>query len=443
MTEKQRDHPGDALLVPMGDAVVKVLDLAYRARRPLLLEGTTGIGKSQIVSEFARSRGLDLIILDLSLLEPPDLIGLPVVRDGLTHYAAPAELPRSGRGILMLEELNRAEIPVMQPALQLLSARQLHSYSLPEGWNCVAAINPENSDYQVHRLDPALRSRFLQLSVYPERESWLPWARRGLVHPLVIKLVESHPDAFDDASPRSWTYASDLLNTLRPEEMRDKELVRIALRGYLPAPWAIVAANALAIWPDFPGFDWPSFLQPDGPQKLRSVVDQLDGGNRPDAIATLASKIQRELRRGSGLESSSLAFLEQLLSPLPGDFREQCLEAAVQSPAARVLFRETWKMSPEDFTRGYREDSPLREAVLEDRGKFQFSRLSLAVSAVLQWLEEEKAKGRITPTLQDSNPPPLQLSGELKAALHRFAGDVSPLAEKLLAWLQARDSKEP
>ena len=45
----------------------------------------------------------------LSLLEPPDLVGLPIIEEGRTRYALPRFLPRVGQGILMLEELNRAE----------------------------------------------------------------------------------------------------------------------------------------------------------------------------------------------------------------------------------------------------------------------------------------------------------------------------------------------
>ena len=37
----------------------------------------------------------------------------------------------------------------MQPALQLLSARKLHAYELPPDWICIAAINPEQDEYQV------------------------------------------------------------------------------------------------------------------------------------------------------------------------------------------------------------------------------------------------------------------------------------------------------
>src|SRR5579859_6736579 len=92
--------PALQLSVPIGPRVIEVLDMAYRARRPLLLEGSTGIGKSQIVTEFARGRGLDVVVLDLSLLEPPDLVGLPVMENGRTRYASPAELPGQGCGVL-------------------------------------------------------------------------------------------------------------------------------------------------------------------------------------------------------------------------------------------------------------------------------------------------------------------------------------------------------
>ena len=125
------EAPSSAL--PLGPRVEAILEVAYRSRRPVLLEGATGIGKSELVAHVARKLGISHIVLDLSLLEPPDLVGLPVIEDGRTRYAVPRFLPRDGAGILMLEELNRAERYIQQPALQLLTARALHEYVLPDG----------------------------------------------------------------------------------------------------------------------------------------------------------------------------------------------------------------------------------------------------------------------------------------------------------------------
>lgn len=223
--------------VPIGERAAAVLALAYRGNRSVLLEGPTGIGKSELVHQVARALGVGFAVLDLSLLEPPDLVGLPVIVDGRTAYATPSSLPVAGRGILLLEELNRADRSVQQPALQLLTARRLHEYELPAGWVPFAAVNPEDGEYQVTPLDPALRSRFLVLKVRADVRSWRAWAANAGVHPVVRKLAASHDDLFDLVPPRTWTYASDTLHALTAADRENSVLFHDALGGYLPPVW--------------------------------------------------------------------------------------------------------------------------------------------------------------------------------------------------------------
>jgi hypothetical protein len=332
-------EPSPPPSVPIGDRVVALLEIAYRARRPLLLEGPTGIGKSQIVAQFAARIGIQCKVLDLSLMEPPDLIGLPQLRDGRTHYAYPAELPIDGRGVLMLEELNRAEIPVMQPALQLLSARRLHEYELPAGWMCVAAINPEQDEYQVNRLDPALRSRFLQVPVHADRDEWLRWARSHNLHPVVLSLIAENPTVFESTAPRSWSYLAELLQALSVEEQRRRELVLTLARGYLSTPWATAVAEAFAGLPETPRLDCEALFGEQGERYFAQLISELMSKGRSDAVTLLAWEVGQLVggadQRGApwigGLRPDRLA---RLLAPLPGDLRVQCLaqfsrEAAV------------------------------------------------------------------------------------------------------------------
>ena len=111
--------------------VPDVLRVAYEADLPVLLEGPHGIGKSTIFEAVAGEMGIEVRVLDLSLMEPVDLLGIPHLADGQTVYAAPARLPRAGKGLLLLEELNRAAPQTRAPALELLTRRELHDYSLP------------------------------------------------------------------------------------------------------------------------------------------------------------------------------------------------------------------------------------------------------------------------------------------------------------------------
>ena len=415
-----------ALAVPVGPRVSSLLEVAYRARRPVLLEGPTGIGKSQIVSQFARAAGISVIVLDLSLLEPPDLIGLPIIEGGRTRYASPSELPTTGRGIVMLEELNRAEIPVMQPALQLLSARRLHSYELPPGWTCVAAINPEDGEYQVNRLDPALRSRFLQLGVCADRPTWLAWAERANVHPIVQRVVREHVDAFDGASPRSWTYASDVLHALTSDERADTELVQVALRGYLPTAWALVLTDALAGAPPSPTLDLDALFDEGGAARLRDRVAQLERERQIDAVAMLSAHLRNalggtELTHRAREGSVTLASLEALLAALPGDFRQQCLTTAVQGDAAEILLAQLG-VDAGELSASY-ASSPLRADVRAWREEMALHRVRLIVECARRWIQRQ------------TDPSAVPASS---ASFHARVEDAGVLADDLASALRAR-----
>ena len=332
--------------IPIGDRLVHLLEVAYRARRNVLLEGVTGIGKSDVVEQFAAKVGINVTVLDLSLFEPPDLIGLPIIKGDRSHYAAPAILPIEGNGVLMLEELNRAEIPVMQPALQLLSARRLHNYILPEGWFCIASINPDDGDYQVYDLDPALRSRFLQVSVHADREAWLSWADQAHIHPIIQQTVQQHYDALIHAPPRSWAYASELLQVLKPHECRNEMLLESLLKGYLPPAWALVVTRAIMEAPESLPIDLDFLLDPQAVPRLTEMIQtQLCEGGRTDIVHAAANRLcwlygSGKFRDSVKNKEVHLENMEKLASIFPGDVRDQCLDVLAKSPAAEDLLRD-------------------------------------------------------------------------------------------------------
>ncbi|MBX7193931.1 MAG: MoxR family ATPase [Sandaracinaceae bacterium] len=415
------DHEGAPLSVAIGPRVLEVLDVAYRARRAVLLEGPTGIGKSQIVAQFAARRGIEARVLDLSLLEPPDLVGLPVLEGGRTRYACPAELPTEGRGVLLLEELNRAEIPVMQPALQLLSARRLHGYELPPGWMCLAAINPEEDDYQVHTLDPALRARFLVLRVHADRDSWLAWAVGALVHPAVVSIVRDHDDAFDGAPPRSWAYASDVLHALEGDELHDESLLRILTRGFLPAAWSDVLSRAVSRGADTFGIDVAAFLEPGGGGELAARVRELELAGRADVVAAIAVRMARLLaspdllvRAAAG--TLTFATLEADLACFPGDLRVQCLRAAASSSAApRLLEGLGHELDPSSYA-----GSTLSAEVRAWRARGELARVALVVRAATSWLDEPVASEERS-----------ERAARGRAMIEALVRDAGPLADEL------------
>lgn len=378
------------LAIPIGPRLEAVLEVAYRARRAVLLEGPTGIGKSEIVRRVAERLGIATVVLDLSLLEPPDLVGLPVIADGRTTYAVPRILPEGGAGILMLEELNRAERYIQQPALQLLTARRLHEYTLPEGWVCFAAVNPETADYQVTPLDRALRARFMNLSVRAHRVAWLGWAQGSAVHPAIIALAQSHERILDEVPPRTWTYASQILDALTPSEIADGALLRDALGGYLPGAWVELLASSRDRWSSRLPFDVRALLtEYRAASPLALEIKGYRERGQTDRLDELATRLARLLEGPEAgvlvaQKQLSLAAFEALLADLPGDQRERLQDALGHNPMATPLVDVT----PAELLQNYAGSAAEKKMLAWKSDPLKQHRAGLAVTALRAHLEQ-------------------------------------------------------
>ena len=378
------------LSVPVGPRLERVLTVAYRASRAVLLEGPTGVGKSEIVRRVAEALGIETIVLDLSLLEPPDLVGLPVVRDGRTEYALPHVLPKGGAGILLLEELNRAERYIQQPALQLLSARRLHEYVLPDGWVCVATVNPQTAEYHVTALDKALRARFLQVSVRADRASWLAWAQTRDLHPGVVGLVQAHERSLDDVPPRTWTYVSDLLKAFTPAELEDGVLLRDTVGGYLPPAWVETLLGAKSGWGARVAFDVRELLATYAPgSPLAKQITAFREQGQTDRIDEIVHRLAPLLAGPeAGVLASqqllTLASFESLLADLPGDQREKLQEAIGGNPTAAVLI----DIDPTDLLGSYGGSAAEKKIAAWRSDSNKRHRVTLAVTALRAFLTQ-------------------------------------------------------
>lgn len=415
--------------LPLGPRVEAILEVGYRARRAVLLEGPTGIGKSELVGQVARKLGVAHLVLDLSLLEPPDLVGLPSIENGRTSYALPRFLPRDGAGILMLEELNRAERYIQQPALQLLTARRLHEYELPAGWAIFAAINPETGDYQVTPLDAALRARFLEVKVRADRASWLAWASSHDVHPAVVSLARAHERVFADAPPRSFTYASDVLEALRPAELADATLVRDLLAGYLPMIWVEALLPLVGKGGARPGgleLDVHALLRaydPKGPDGLtlrswkeRGQTDRLD-----ELVARMAGVLAGpECGVLAAKKELSLGALEALFQDLPGDLRERLQDALGGNPTACVLL----DVRPEEVVTNYGASQAMKRVEAWKAAPGKHHRVALLTTAV----RAHVLQPHVAAELRKSNAQRLSLGHYLLQVGERWG---FPLAEAL------------
>ncbi len=211
------------------------LHTLHALRMPTYLHGAPGIGKSSIVREFARGKGLRLETLILSQIEAADLRGLPALDadSKRTIWYPPEFLPRDGAGILFLDELSAAEPRLQVAAYQLILDRRVGEYRLPSGWWVVGAGNAPDDGAISFDMGSALADRLVHFKLVPNAREWIKWGQEHQVAPEVLAFIQVKPDFLESnqlqqasgqligPTPRSWERVSRVLEAERSRNVRE------------------------------------------------------------------------------------------------------------------------------------------------------------------------------------------------------------------------------
>jgi MoxR-like ATPase len=192
--------------------------IRHGLKMSVMLWGPPGIGKSSVVAQVSKDQSFELVDLRLSQLAPTDLRGLPVPDGGVSRWYPPEFLPREGKGVLLLDELNMAPPTLQGIAQQLILDRRVGNYVVPEGWYIWAAGNRKEDRASVFDMPAPLANRFLHLEVLPDFESFRIYALEHGLSEQVLAFLSYRPtllhkiDAQRPAwpSPRSWEMGSRL-----------------------------------------------------------------------------------------------------------------------------------------------------------------------------------------------------------------------------------------
>ena len=224
--------------VTPGEARTRI-KACFATKRPVFLWGPPGIGKSEVVAEITEEMNGLMIDLRLGQMEPTDIRGIPFYNKdlGKMDWAEPTDLPSQELAdqyptiVLFLDEMNSAAPSVQAAAYQLILNRRMGKYKLPDNVVIVAAGNRESDKGVTYRMPAPLANRFIHLTLRPDFETWQTWAIQNQVHPDIVGYITANKvDLFNFdakmsgqsfATPRSWTFVSELLEE---EELNDTEL---------------------------------------------------------------------------------------------------------------------------------------------------------------------------------------------------------------------------
>ena len=206
--------------------VAHVIDAGF----PVLIRGRHGIGKSEVVYQFASERALPVVERRASQMTEGDLMGLPSIDGESTRWNAPDWLKEAcdNAVVLFLDEVDRATMEVRQGIFELTDSRKLNGWHLHPQTRIFAAVNGGEhsgaSSYQVGEMDPAELDRWTVFDVEPTVSDWLTYSK-DKVDPVVWDFVNqnhAHLEHTPDAggyepnkvypSRRSWFRFNDTVD---------------------------------------------------------------------------------------------------------------------------------------------------------------------------------------------------------------------------------------
>ena len=188
--------------------------------RPVFIWGPPGIGKSSLVEKFADEVGLPCVSLLGSQLAPEDLIGVPQIIEGKSHFCPPRMIAREEPYCLFLDELNACSHEVQKAFYGLILDKRVGEYTMPKGSIVVGAGNRAEDSAIVKPMSSALINRMFHIELRASHRDRLEWAEGSAIHHWIMEYIQNRPDDLHQkppkheeqfSSPRSWHILSDAL----------------------------------------------------------------------------------------------------------------------------------------------------------------------------------------------------------------------------------------
>ena len=215
-----------------------------RRPTPICIWGTHGLGKTEIAMELARSKKWKIAYCAPAQFEEMgDLHGLPfkidpdptVFGDERTVYLPPEWVPTDeGPGILLLDDINRADDRILRGTMQLLQNFEMFSWSLPKNWQIVVTANPDSGDYSVTPMDEAMLTRMIHVTLKFDEKAWAEWAVETGIDDRGVNFVLTYPEivTMRRTTPRTLVQFFSQIKHI-PDLNQEKSLVQVLAKGCL------------------------------------------------------------------------------------------------------------------------------------------------------------------------------------------------------------------
>ena len=235
-------------------------------------EGLPGCGKTSIIEQIAKERGMTYVKVSLSQVEEiGDISGFPIkeykvneldengniictkwvpqdtmstyfqkpcetyeiTTESRMAYAPPAWLPReeNPNGILVtLDDWNRTNSVIMNCVMEIICTGKYMTWELPKYTTLVLSSNPDSGEFNVQSQDSAILTRYVNFPVKFDVKVWSDYAERAGIDDRVINFALSYSseifeskDGVNVVNARSYTMFGNAISGIsdwsKPENL--------------------------------------------------------------------------------------------------------------------------------------------------------------------------------------------------------------------------------
>lgn len=338
-------------------------------QRPILMLGSPGIGKTQIMEQIARECEIGLVSYTITHHTRQSAIGLPFISKrqygdqefDVTEYtmseivaAIYEKMEQTGlsEGILFLDEINCVSETLAPAMLQFLQCKSFGNHKIPQGWVIVAAGNPPEYNKSVREFDVVTMDRVKKIEVEPDFEVWKEYAYQQGLHGAVVSYLntrkqnfyqmETTVDGRNFATPRGW---EDLSTLIQVYEKLGKTVDREVVVQYIQFPKiAKDFANYLELYRKYrTDYQIEEILKGNLDEILLKKVAHASFDERLGVLGLLISRVNEVLK--SSVETEK--YMEMLFTVLT-EYKQ--LTAATEGLDGQQLFSNVYDKFNLEYT---------------------------------------------------------------------------------------------
>lgn len=271
-----------------------------RKKTPICIWGRHGIGKTELVEKLAKQNGYEFVyIAPAQFEEMGDLLGMPKVIGDKTQILPPNWVPTTDKpGILLIDDVNRADDRILRGIMQLLQNYELASWKLPEQWHIILTANPDGGDYSVTPMDDAMLTRMQHITLKFDVNAWADWAQQNGIDERGINFVLTYPEVIsgERTTPRSLVQFFNSISTILDLK---KELGLVTMLAD-----SCLDTNSTSAFISYIQNDLVKLISPEEiinsqkfKEEVQSTIESLcNGEGRIDIVVTLCTRLELFLK---------------------------------------------------------------------------------------------------------------------------------------------------